>query len=253
MSILSKIKIIILDILFPPICLSCKSELPETAAPPKAGEPRPANAGREKSGKVCQKCLGSIQIYSSFFCPKCKNRVPDQEKNCHKEIKFLLAPATDYQNQTVKNLIWFLKYHKWQNIIKIIEPIIGEYLEILNSSFQDFIIIPIPLHHDRLKERGFNQSQLIAEIFARKTNAALNAGNLKRIKATKTQAELKNINERIGNIENCFSLNSPGEIKNKNIVLVDDVFTSGSTMNEAVKILKRAGAKKIIAFVFAKA
>ena len=253
MRMLAKIKDVILDILFPPICLSCRNLLLDL----------------EKENKICQKCLDSIQIYSSFFCPKCKSRVPDAEKSCHKEVKFLLAPAADYQNQAVKNLIWFLKYHKWQGVMKIIEPIINRYLDVLNSDFKDFIVIPIPLHPDRLKERGFNQSELIAEIFSnssaklttRKTNGSatpainchLMTNNLKRIKHTKNQAELKNINERIKNIENCFVLTNPKEIENKNIVLVDDVFTTGSTMNEAVKILKQAGAKKIIAFVFAKA
>jgi len=237
MGFIYKLKNIFFDILFPPICLSCKNNLLET----------------EKENKICQRCLDSIQIYSSFFCPKCKSRVPNEQKTCHKEIKFILAPVTDYQNPAVKNLIWFLKYHKWQGIIKIFEPIINGYLEILSSDFKDFIAIPIPLHPDRFKERGFNQSELIAKIFAQKTNAVLNISNLKRIKATKNQAELKNINERMCNIEKCFALNDPKEIKNKNIVIVDDVFTTGSTMSEAVKTLKQAGAKKIIAFVFAKA
>ena len=237
MRFIYKLKNILLDTLFPPICLSCRNLLLDL----------------EKENKICQKCLDSIQIYSSFFCPKCKNRVPDLEKTCHKEVKFLLAPAADYQNQAVKNLIWFLKYHKWQGVMKIIEPIINRYLDVLNSDFKDFIVIPIPLHPDRLKERGFNQSELIAEIFSRKTKTILERNNLKRIKLTKNQAELKNIEEREENIKNCFKLNNPEKIKNKNIAIVDDVFTTGSTMNEAVKILKQTGAKKIIAFVFAKA
>ena len=237
MDILSKIKIIILDILFPPICLGCQSPLLET----------------ERDNRICQKCLGSIQIYSSFYCPKCKSRVPNEEKTCHKEIKFLLAPAADYQNRAVKNLIWFLKYHRWQSIIKVFEPIINNYLGILNYNFKDFVIIPIPLHSDRLKERGFNQSELIAKIFSQKTNTVLNINNLKRIRATENQAELKNIDERTKNVKSCFVLNNPSEVENKNIILVDDVFTTGSTMSEAVKILKQAGAKKLIAFVFAKA
>jgi len=237
MDILKKLKNIILDILFPPICLSCKNLLLEV----------------ESKDKICKKCLESIQTYSSFFCPKCKSRIPDEHKSCHKEIKFLLAPVTDYQNSTVKNLIWFLKYHKWQSIIKIIKPVIESYLDILNYDFKNFIVIPIPLHPDRIKERGFNQSELIAKIFVNKTGASLSMNNLMRVKATKNQAELKNINERIANIENCFALSNPKEVENKDIVLVDDVFTSGSTMSEAVKILKQVGAKKIIAFVFAKA
>ena len=236
MNIPSKVKNIILDILFPPICLNCKNDLID----------------QEKENKICQKCLESIQTYSSFFCPKCKSRVPDMEKSCHKEIKFLLAPVTDYQNPTIKNLIWFLKYHKWQSIVKIIKPLINNYLDILRFDFKDFIIIPVPLHSDRFKERGFNQSELISKIFSDITKAPLDINNLKRIKATKNQAELKNVNERIANMENCFSLINPKVIENKDIVLVDDVFTSGSTMNEAVKVLKAAGVKKIVAFVFAK-
>lgn len=237
MNFVYKLKNILLDILFPPICLSCKNLLIET----------------EKENKICKKCLDSILIHSSFFCPKCKSRVPNDEKTCHKEIKFLLAPVTDYQNPAIKNLVWFLKYHGWQSIIKIIKPIIENYLGVLNYDFGGAIVIPIPLHSDRLKERGFNQSKLIAEVFSQKTNSSLSLNNLKRIKATKKQAELKNIKERTANIENCFALNDPKDIKNKDIVLVDDVFTSGSTMNEAVRVLKNAGAKKIIAFVFARA
>jgi predicted amidophosphoribosyltransferase len=90
-------------------------------------------------------------------------------------------------------------------------------------------------------------------MISQKTNAISSTNNLKRIKATEKQAELKNINERINNVEKCFALNDPNEVKGKNIIIVDDVFTTGSTISEAVKILKQAGAKKIIAFVFAKA
>ncbi len=137
-------------------------------------------------------------------------------------------------------------------MLKTIKPFIENYINNLNYSFSGFIALPIPLYLDRLKERGFNQSELIAEIFCRKTNVALKTDNLKRIKATKNQAELKNAEERKENIENCFELARPEEIKNKNIVLIDDVFTTGSTVGEAVKTLKKAGANKIIAFVFAK-
>ena len=234
---LSKAKNIILDILFPAICLNCKNKLSE----------------KEKGAKICRKCLDSIEIHSSFFCPKCKNRCPDLGRQCHTEIKFILAAATSYQNQSVKNLIWFFKYKKWKSIAKTIEPIIQNYLEILNENFKDYTIIPIPLHKDRFKERGFNQSHLLAEIIAEKLHTHIESNILKRIKSTKNQAELKNVREREENIKNCFNLENPEKIKNRNIILVDDVFTTGSTMTEAVKTLKQGGAKKIIAFVFAKA
>lgn len=253
MDAFTKIKNLLLDILFPPICLSCKIDL----------------VTNEKENKICKKCADSITSNSSFFCPVCENRVPEDKKTCHKDSKFLLAAATSYQTDAAKNLIWFLKYKKWQGLIKIMEPIIYKYLSNLNYDFSEFIVMPVPLHKDRLQQRGFNQSELIAEIFChssaglttRKTNGSttlttdcrLMTNSLLRNKPTKTQAELKNAEERSKNVKGCFALQNPEEIKNKNIVLVDDVFTTGSTISEAAETLKKSGARKIIAFVFAKA
>jgi ComF family protein len=240
MSILEKLKNLILDILFPPICLNCKADLQES----------------EKENKICKKCLDSITINSSFFCAKCGARFPNDKKTCHKEMKFILASATSYQNNSAKNIIKFLKYAKWKSLVNIIKPIIDEYINNLNYSIDwrsnEFIALPIPLHRDRLRERGFNQSDLIAEIFCQKTGVIFKNDNLKRIKATKIQAESRNAEERKENIKNCFELVRPEEIRNKNIVLIDDVFTTGSTISETAEVLKKAGARKIIAFVFAK-
>ncbi len=237
MKLLAKTKSLILDILFPPLCIGCKDYLSES----------------EKSQKICRQCFNSIKIFSSFFCPECKNRIPEQKIVCHKKINFLLAPVTDYQNIAVKNIIKFLKYKKWVSLKNTIKPLVNSYLNVIGQDLTDFIVIPIPLHKDRYNERGFNQSELIAEIVSEKININLNTNNLIRIRATKNQAELKNTKERAENIQNCFALKNSEEIKNKNIIIVDDVFTSGSTMGEAVKILKTAGAKKIIALVLARA
>ncbi|MCL5017463.1 MAG: ComF family protein [Patescibacteria group bacterium] len=237
MNILTKTKNILLDILFPPICLNCGFDLKE----------------KEKRDKICEKCMDSIITYSSFFCPKCKSRIPGEEKTCHKDVKYLLAPVTNYKNDSVKNIVKFIKYNRWTSLLNTIEPILEKYLSLLKYNFENFIIIPIPLHKDRERERGFNQSELIAKIICKKTGASININALKRIRFTKTQAELKDPEERMKNVKDCFALIDPNEVKNKNIILVDDVFTTGSTINEAVKNLKQAGAKKIIAFVFAKA
>lgn len=236
MRLIYKLKNLFLDILFPPICFVCANNLQK----------------EEKENKICQKCLDSIIINSSFFCSKCRARLPDNKKNCHRETKFLLAAAANYQNETIKKITKFLKYNKWKTLIRIITPFIGEYLNNLNYNFSGFAALPIPLHPDRMKKRGFNQSELIAEFFCRKTGAILKTDNLKRIKPTKTQAELKNAEERKANVKNCFELNNPEEIRNKNVLLIDDVFTTGSTISEAAETLKKAGANKIIAFVFAK-
>ena len=113
--------------------------------------------------------------------------------------------------------------------------------------------MPIPLHKNRERERGFNQSEAIAKIIASELNLQLKKDLLVRAKETKIQAELKDWNQRKNNLAGAFQIPQPEGIKGKNIILVDDVYTSGATINEAVKTLKENGAKKIIALVIAKA
>lgn len=114
-------------------------------------------------------------------------------------------------------------------------------------------VIPIPLSKDRLRERGFNQSLLLAKAVADHYRLNLVDNVLKRTKETKTQSGLKDWEERKENVKNCFALENPELIKGKNIILVDDVYTSGATMNEAAETLRANGARKIIALVIAKA
>jgi len=114
------------------------------------------------------------------------------------------------------------------------------------------LIIPIPLHPSRERGRGFNQSEAIAEEISKTLGVKLMTGNLIRIKNTKPQPEIKGLEKRQENIAGCFAVKNPELIKGKKIIPIDDVFTSGSTMNEAVKILRKAGAARVIGLVIAK-
>lgn len=125
-------------------------------------------------------------------------------------------------------------------------------LEINHWSFKNFIIIPIPLHSGRKRQRGFNQAELLGQFIAKDMNLEF-CDTLKRIKNNKPQAKMKNHEERAKNIAGCFKIKNPEIVRGKNILLIDDVYTSGATMNEAAKILKENGARKIIAVVLAKA
>ncbi|TSC96593.1 MAG: putative amidophosphoribosyltransferase [Parcubacteria group bacterium Athens0714_26] len=236
MELIAKIKDLFLDILFPPQCLNCQVTLKD----------------HEKENAICGKCLNGIILNTTFFCPVCKARLPDNRKICHKDSNYLLAAATGYNNETIKNLIWVFKYKKWRRLKKPLGDLLINYLENIDYDFKDYMVIPIPLHKKRERERGFNQSKLLAEIAAEKLKINLVTNCLKRTKNTKIQAELKELNQRKQNIENCFAVENPDAIKNKNIILVDDVHTSGTTMGEATNVLRVAGAKKIIALVIAK-
>jgi ComF family protein len=247
----SKIKNFIFDALFPTKCLGC---------------------GKLLSGDkvLCPTCESEIEINSGFYCPRCGGRLPETKLTCHKEEKFVLAAITSYQINLVRELIHNFKYNNLKIAVETLDELIKKYIEksfFINAAAKEqanrlnpnppafgnwHYILPIPLHQTRERERGFNQSLLIAEILSRRLNIPI-VTHLKKVKKSLPQVEMKNYEEREKNIAGSFSLIDPNAIKSKNIIIVDDVFTSGATMREAVKTLKSAGAKKIIAFVIAKA
>jgi len=106
------------------------------------------------------------------------------------------------------------------------------------------IIVPVPLHSKRLKERGFNQSFLLAHQINKKLSLPVIADDLQRIKWTRPQVEL-DWRERASNVKGAFTLIDNEEIKGKEVLLIDDVYTTGSTVNECARVLKKAGAKKV--------
>ncbi len=234
----------ILNILFPPICLNCQKNLSENQI--------------QINWPLCLDCFQKIPINNGFYCPFCYRRLPEFKKSCHQKVKYLLAAVSSYQNPITQNLIHSLKYQSMKTAINPIKHLIALYLKTIDFNFENFIIIPIPLHKKKQRKRGFNQAFLIAqalqEILIKEKNQKLTLENevIKKIKNTPSQTKIENYKERERNVANCFSIENPEIIKNKNIILVDDVITSGATINEAVKLMKKFGAKKIIAFVLAK-
>lgn len=244
---LVKIKNTILDILFPPICLNCQIILNNTE-----------QTRNDAENYICKKCFNSIQLNSSLFCPVCHLRLAENKKICN-HSKYLLAAAGNYNDQIFRNIIHYFKYESFENLTPILAEILFKYIKNClladkngKLKIKNFTVVPIPLHYRRERQRGFNQSKLLADEISKKIGIQI-IECLKRVKNNDPQAKLKNNDEREKNISGCFKIINPELIKNKNILLVDDVFTSGATMNEAVKILKENGVRRIIALVVAKA
>lgn len=206
------------------------------------------------------------------FCLVCKQETPEEPLalrwlclNCHKQLKSSWSKTSlqpeinqayylwDYQkNYFARKIIQTLKY----NLIKEVATIINIALETertnLKSAFKEVeIIVPVPLHRLRLKERGFNQSRLIAQKIGEVIQKEIRDDILTRQIHKRPQAEIKKRAGREKNIKNIFKCVKAGEIRNKTILLVDDVATTGATLKEAALTLRRAGAKKILAFVLA--
>jgi ComF family protein len=121
----------------------------------------------------------------------------------------------------------------------------------LSFSSYDFLM-PIPLHRTRLNERGFNQSVLWGKMLGKKYQVPLESRTLKRVLPTLPQVSLQG-RARKNNVRNAFALNNAAVVRNKAILLLDDVYTTGATMNECARVLKQNGASRVDGFVIARA
>jgi competence protein ComFC len=224
---------LLLNIFFPCRCVSCHKSIDR--------------------GVICNPCLDVIPLHQTFFCAECHARLPNGQKICHKKSLFTLGAAGSYKNAVLKTMIFDLKFKGVRNTADPLAELLARYLANCDADLAEFIIIPLPLAKRRERERGFNQSMLIAKNLAERINLPVVENVLIRNKHTKPQTETASAAERRLNIQNCFMIADAHAIARKKILLIDDVTTSGATLGEAARILKSAGVKTIIGLAIAKA
>jgi len=222
------------DTLFPPLCIACSDVL------------------TGQGEKVfCRKCNEQISYITENRCPICGITFPDSPAGDHlcgscleNRPFYTFSRACVAYDGVVHDAILRFKYGR--NIIT------GAALADLLADFEfpdvDWglfdVIIPVPLHVRRLRGRGFNQSLILARALGKKHALPVDFSLLKRQKMTQTQTGLDK-KEREQNIKGAFEVPAPERIMNKKIILVDDVLTTGSTVNECSKTLKKAGAASV--------
>ena len=156
----------------------------------------------------------------------------------------MIAPLR--YDSTTRRLIHDLKYHEK---LHVADALVQHYADCYQSQNID-AIIPVPLHRDRLLERGYNQSLEIAQAMSRHLHIGVDNNSLKRIKATGSQAGLS-LNQRQRNIRKAFQYSSRKNYRS--VAIVDDIITSGSTVNEISKVLQGSGIEHIQVWGLARA
>jgi competence protein ComFC len=204
------------------------------------------------SGVLCGGCRAKIALHSSLFCGKCRARLPEAEKICHKDFPYILGAAGAYRDETMRMLIHRLKFKGIRDAAAPLAEIMAGYVSKLALSPADYVAVPIPLSERRRRERGFNQSELIAMALARRLGMPLETAALVRMRHSSPQSLSASVAERKENVKGCFAA-ANGSLRSENIILIDDVTTSGATFLEAARTMKAAGAKKIIALAAAMA
>ena len=193
-----------------------------------------------------------IPLHKTLFCGSCRGRLPAERRICHPSFPYLLGAATDHE-ESVRELIHALKFAFVRQAAEPLAEILIRYTRTLPLDLKDMIVVPVPLARRRLRERGFNQSELIARRFADHLGLPLEAKAIVRTSHKQPQWEIRNFEEKRRNVAGCFSMVNPEAVRRKKIFLIDDVTTSGATLFEAAKILKAAGSKTIVALAVAMA
>lgn len=195
-----------------------------------------------------EKCLG-CGVGGTYLCPECRKKLPFPPLPENG-----IYAGTEYNTGLIKKAVRLLKY---KGAKKIAKPLAELIYERINSNYGSLtsitsIIIPVPLSGRRLRQRGFNQAELIAKHLSEKMSVTMLNNVLYRTRHTISQVEIKNREKRLNNLKNAFSVKNADLIKNKTILLIDDVSTTGATLKEASKELKMAGARKVVGIVVAK-
>lgn len=206
----------------------------------------------------CAKCQDKAHFIQGAVCPVCGINFPDSPAESHlcgdcsdQEPYFSCARAVFSFETVILEAIHRFKYKR--------DFYVGETLAsfMAGFSFPDFsflqysLLLPVPLHIKRLRERGFNQSLILARAVGKKRQIPVNFSILKRHKFTETQTGM-NKNERKLNIKGAFEITDERKISGQNIILVDDVYTTGATVNECARVLLKAKANRVAVLTLAR-
>lgn len=219
----------LLSVLFPKFCLNCN----------------------KLSNYLCPNCQKKLKPIKIQHCPICQYQSINGQTHLHCQNPYSLNGAFSifYYQPPLKKVIKKLKYQYFSDLAPFLVKLSLPFIPPFFKKF-DFLI-PIPLFPNRFKNRGFNQALLLSKNFSLYLKVPTSQNILKKTKPTLPQADLKKASLRRKNILNSFRSQNAKKIKNRSLLLIDDVTTSYSTLNEAARTLKEKGAKKVWALTIA--
>ena len=230
-------------VLFPSVCRLCESPLLLLSRLP-----------------VCATCIDSIQSFDVPRCSICGEavnspQVSGEEILCgmcdRAKPRFARSFAYGSYDGTLRGLIHLLKYQQ----IKPASRPLGRLLASGMAGFSEYgespvLVIPVPLFGGKQRQRGFNQAELLSREALQHLNSwkpdgfELHTGNLMRVRATVSQTGLTS-HQRRKNVRGAFALNKPHLVQRRNLLLIDDVYTTGTTLNECARVLRSVGAERV--------
>jgi competence protein ComFC len=228
----------VVNLCYPPFCVSCRKSLDQ--------------------GLLCRDCLESAVRITAPFCQVCSRPytgemgAPFSCPDCEDHPPAFDCVATRYQaNSIVRDLIHRFKYSGEFHLRRLLANWLEEALSDPRISQEPFdALVPVPLHATRIRERGYDQIAALVEVVAKRSHRPV-WSCLRRSRYTESQTRFSR-KERLQNLRNAFELRKGTSVLGKRLLLVDDVLTTGSTLDECARILKAHGAKSVRAITVAR-
>lgn len=233
----------ILGFFLPTSCSYCRSPIGDSALP-----------------FFCASCWNDFAVLSGQLCPRCGRpfdspetltRSPDHIcSDCRlSPPAFDQALSVGFFEGPLREAIHQFKYRPCRSLGAPLARWMAGNIRTVSTIN---VVMPVPLHVTRLRQRGFNQALLLAHELSKSFAIPLSFDNLARVRSTRPQIELSG-EERVKNVAGAFALRQPEQVRGIKVLLVDDVFTTGATMNECAAVLKEAGAVRVTALTLARA
>ena len=224
----------LIDFIYPPVCAVCAAAL-----------------DRSDSWNLCPGCRAGIAYIEPPLCTRCGRpfaHEPEFEHLCGECITrprhYRRARAVGHYRGMLRSALHLLKYRLKQPLAPTLGNIMTERLPFIAAEWNYGLMVPVPLHPRRLRGRGFNQALYLATSLSRNLRIPLDRLNLNRTRRTQSQVGLS-ATERASNVKGAFVVARPQAIRNKSILLIDDIYTSGSTVDECSRVLAGAGAEAV--------
>lgn len=225
----------LLDVLLPPVCHLCRSFIPDA-----------------DSLHICPECREQLPRVVSPLCPLCG--IPFAGAGADHCCGACLTHAPHFDTArayflyegAIRDLIHSFKYSRKTHLRKPLALLTLHEMSGEVTGLNPHLIIPVPLHRSRLRQRGFNQAVLIGRVLSKQLSVPLVTDALIRTRPTAPQIELPAAERRM-NVRGAFTVTRPESVADRHIVLFDDVMTTGSTMDECARELKKSGAATVTA------
>lgn len=231
-----------IDIIYPPRCAVCGRFL-------STGD----------SDVICPECRSGLRKAHSPLCSRCGvpfDTGPKEDRLCERCLRdppsYKAARALYVYEGPMVEAVHRFKYAGKTHLAGIFGPLLAESARACLPPESDPLIVPVPLHVKRLRKRGFNQSLLLARHVEDLTGFALDSLSLRRVRETPSQAALGKDKRRV-NVREAFAVKSSLAIKGRDVLLVDDVSTTGSTLDACSRTLLRSGARRVFGLTLARA